>query len=61
MLVRGHGGQRDQDQEGILVKHDEEEIEQLKLPGTHRGSKDRPAVVLDTAVATLSGEVVRES
>ena len=43
-----------------MVDDDEEEVEDLELPRAHRRSQQWPAIVLDSRVPALSGEVERE-
>ena len=61
MLVRGEGRQRDQYENHVLVEHDEEEVEELELPGVHLGTKNGPSVVLEAGVAAFAREIEGES
>ncbi len=49
-----NAGKRDEHEQGVLVQHDEEQVEQLELPRLHAAAQDRPAVVLHAGVAALA-------
>ncbi len=50
-------GQGDEDEQCHLIADDEQQVEDLELPGPHACAKNRPAVVLHARVAALAREV----